>query len=69
MPVPMKPGIEANKFSARADESAPLHNASFTEFKARLENAGVRVFDPGSFLDAPQERRPALPGNRHPLAA
>jgi alginate O-acetyltransferase complex protein AlgJ len=47
MPVPMKPGIDGNKFSARAEESAPLHNASFTEFKARLENAGVRVFDPG----------------------
>lgn len=50
MPVPMKPGIDANKFSARADGSAPLHNASFTEFKARLENAGVRVFDPGPSL-------------------
>jgi alginate O-acetyltransferase complex protein AlgJ len=50
MPVPMKPGIEANKFSARAHETAPLHNASFTEFKARLENAGVRVFDPGPSL-------------------
>lgn len=47
MPVPMKPGVEANRFSARAEGSAPLHNASFTEFKARLENAGVRVFDPG----------------------
>lgn len=50
MPVPMKPGLEANKFSASADETAPLHNASFTEFKARLENAGVRVFDPGPSL-------------------
>lgn len=47
MPVPMKPGVEANRFSARAEGRAPLHNASFTEFKARLENAGVRVFDPG----------------------
>ena len=47
MPVPMKPGMDADKFSARAEGNAPLHNASFTEFKARLENAGVRVFDPG----------------------
>lgn len=47
MPVPMKPGIDADKFSTRVDSTAPLHNASFTEFKARLENAGVRVFDPG----------------------
>jgi alginate O-acetyltransferase complex protein AlgJ len=50
MPVPMKPGIDANKLSARAEDNAPLHNASFTEFKARLENAGVRVFDPGPSL-------------------
>jgi alginate O-acetyltransferase complex protein AlgJ len=50
MPVPMKPGIDADKFSTRAEVTAPLHNASFTEFKARLENAGVRVFDPGPSL-------------------
>jgi alginate O-acetyltransferase complex protein AlgJ len=46
MPVPMKPGIDANKLSARAEETTPLHNASFAAFKARLEKAGVRVFDP-----------------------
>jgi hypothetical protein len=46
MPVPMKPGIDANKLSARAEENTPLHNASFAAFKARLEKAGVRVFDP-----------------------
>jgi SGNH hydrolase-like domain, acetyltransferase AlgX len=50
MPVPMKPGIDGNKLSARAAEDAPLHNASFVEFKARLENAGVRIFDPGPLL-------------------
>jgi alginate O-acetyltransferase complex protein AlgJ len=50
MPVPMKPGIDANKLSTRAGESVPLHNASFAEFKAQLEKAGVRVFDPGSSL-------------------
>ena len=50
MPVPMKPGIDANKFSASAEESSPLQNASFLEFKARLESAGVRVFDPGPSL-------------------
>ena len=50
MPVPMKPGIDGKKFSTRVEERAPLHNASFTEFKARLENAGVRVFDPGPSL-------------------
>jgi len=59
MPVPMKPGIDANKLSARAEETAPFHNASFAEFKGRLENAGVRVFDPGPFL---MQRKTALSG-------
>jgi hypothetical protein len=47
MPVTMKPGVEANKLSARANENIPLQNTSFLEFKTRLEEAGVRVFDPG----------------------
>lgn len=59
MPVPMKPGIDGRNFSARVEENAPLHNASFTEFKARLENAGVRVFDPAPFL---MQRKTAQPG-------
>jgi len=59
MPVPMKPGIDANRLSARAEENAPLHNASFAEFKGRLENAGVRVFDPGPSL---MQRKTALSG-------
>ena len=50
MPVPMKPGIDADKLSAGTEGGAPLQNASFTEFKARLENAGVRVFDSGPSL-------------------
>lgn len=50
MPVPMKPGIDANKLSPSAAESAPLQNSSFLEFKARLEKSGVRVFDPAPLL-------------------
>lgn len=50
MPITMKPGIDANRLSASANESTPLQNASFLEFKARLEKAGVRVFDPGPSL-------------------
>lgn len=50
MPVPTKPGIDADKFSTSTEGGAPLHNTSFIEFKARLENAGVRVFDPGPSL-------------------
>jgi len=50
MPVPVKPGIDANKLAPRAEENAPLHNASYLEFKARLEKAGVRVFDPSALM-------------------
>jgi alginate O-acetyltransferase complex protein AlgJ len=50
MPVPVKPGIDANQLALRAAENAPLHNASYLEFKARLEKAGVRVFDPSALL-------------------
>jgi alginate O-acetyltransferase complex protein AlgJ len=47
VPIPMKPGVEARHLSIRSGQSGVLQNASFAEFKARLEKAGVRVFDPG----------------------
>jgi alginate O-acetyltransferase complex protein AlgJ len=50
VPVPMKPGIDANKLASAAAESVPLQNTSFLEFKARLEKSGVRVFDPAPLL-------------------
>ncbi len=50
LPVPMKPGVDTEKLSPRAEQTAPLHNASFLEFKSRLENAGVRIFDPRPLL-------------------
>jgi hypothetical protein len=50
VPIPMKPGVETEKISVRAEPNAVLQNASFAEFKARLEKARVRVFDPGAFL-------------------
>jgi hypothetical protein len=59
VPVPMKPGIDAAKFSAQAEENAPLQNPSFLEFKARLESAGVGVFDAGPLLI---QRKAALGG-------
>jgi alginate O-acetyltransferase complex protein AlgJ len=48
--VPMKPGVDTERLSPRADATAPLYNASFLEFKSRLENAGVNVFDPRPLL-------------------
>ncbi len=50
VPIPMKPGIEADKLSARAGESDVLQNPSFSEFKARMQKEGVRVFDPAAVL-------------------
>jgi hypothetical protein len=47
VPVPMKPGIDADRLSARAEPRALLQNPSFSEFKTRLQKEGVRVFDPG----------------------
>jgi SGNH hydrolase-like domain, acetyltransferase AlgX len=50
VPIPMKPGVEPDKLAKRAPSNAVLQNASFAEFKARLENAGIRVFDAGALL-------------------
>jgi hypothetical protein len=50
VPIPMKPGAESDKLSPRAKPNAVLQNTSFSEFKARLQKAGVRVFDPASLL-------------------
>jgi hypothetical protein len=48
LPIPMKPGVEARHLSSRAHQPEVLQNASFAEFKVRLERARVRVFDPAT---------------------
>ena len=60
MPVPMKPGVETDMLSHRAEPKSILQNVSFNEFKARLEQAGVRLFDPAPLL-ADQKVRPGVP--------
>ncbi|MFB3902456.1 MAG: hypothetical protein ACE15E_03325 [Acidobacteriota bacterium] len=46
MPVPIKPVIYPERFANRALHKAPpLQNASFGDFKARLEAAGIAVLD------------------------
>jgi hypothetical protein len=50
MPAPMKPGVEADKLSLHSKSKDVLQNASFPDFKARLEQAGVRVFDAAPLL-------------------
>ena len=56
VPVPMKPGVEARHLSTRSQSNQILQNRSFADFKSRLEQAGIRIFDPTTFLarsDAP----------------
>jgi hypothetical protein len=57
MPVPSKATIDGEMLAsyARGDES--LQNASFADFKLRLEKEGVRVFDPAPLL---MERKAAV---------
>jgi alginate O-acetyltransferase complex protein AlgJ len=57
VPIPMKPGIEGDELAGTPREKQILQNPSFTEFKARLEKAGVRMFDVESLLS---ERKTAL---------
>ncbi|MCA1660413.1 MAG: hypothetical protein LC642_07780, partial [Verrucomicrobiaceae bacterium] len=59
VPVPMKPGVEANKLSAQAGQNLVLQNPSFSEFKTRMQKAGIRLFDPASVL----EERKAVAAN------
>ena len=46
VPIPMKPGVEADKLSDRAKQNTVLQNASFSEFKTQMQKAVVRLFDP-----------------------
>lgn len=50
VPVPMKPGVEAEKLSGRAGQDLILQNPSFSEFETRMQKAGIRLFDPASVL-------------------
>jgi SGNH hydrolase-like domain, acetyltransferase AlgX len=55
VPVPMKPGVERRQLSGGGAKPDVIQNASFLEFKQRLDRAGVSVFDPGEVVD---ERMP-----------
>ncbi|MDQ2659732.1 MAG: hypothetical protein M3Y03_04855, partial [Verrucomicrobiota bacterium] len=46
LPAPTKASLEGEKLSARVSPGTLLQNGSFAEFKHRLADAGVRVFDP-----------------------
>jgi hypothetical protein len=55
----VKPCIDGAMLSEQAKHDGVLQNASFSDFKARLEREGVRVFDPAPLLI---ERRAAARG-------
>ena len=61
VPIPMKPGVEADKLSARAQNSVVLQNPSFPEFKARMQKAGIRLFDPVAALAERKATAPNAP--------
>lgn len=56
VPIPMKPGVEADKLSARPKHSTVLQNPSFAEFITKIQKAGIRLFDPFALL---AEQQPA----------
>ena len=59
MPVPGKPTVDGEMLAKGARQNEPLQNASFADFKARLQREGVRVFDPAPLL---MERKAAACG-------
>ncbi|MFL6589360.1 MAG: alginate O-acetyltransferase AlgX-related protein [Chthoniobacterales bacterium] len=50
LPIPMKPGVEGEHLAARVSKPGVFHNSSFGEFRKRLEQNHVRVFDPTPLL-------------------
>jgi alginate O-acetyltransferase complex protein AlgJ len=49
LPIPVKPGVQAERLTDAVPKNAMLHNTSFAQFKSLLEKKGVRVFD-ASFI-------------------
>jgi SGNH hydrolase-like domain, acetyltransferase AlgX len=50
IPAPVKPCIDGAMLSEQVKHQGVLQNASFSEFKARLEREGVHVFDPAPLM-------------------
>jgi alginate O-acetyltransferase complex protein AlgJ len=57
VPVPVKPSIHPEKFSSRFSGEQALQNPSFEEFKKRLADAGIKVFDPAPALMKLKQKR------------
>lgn len=50
MPVPSKASVDGEMLASHRRCDEPLQNPSFADFKLRLEQEGVRVFDPAPML-------------------
>lgn len=61
LPAPTKASLAGEKLSARVSPGTLLQNSSFSEFKQRLADAGVRVFDPAPFLADRKANAPDTP--------
>jgi hypothetical protein len=60
LPVPVKPSIHPERFSARVDrEAAPLRNPSFEAFASRATEAGIHVLDIASALSPREGEAPS----------
>ena len=70
MPTPLKPGVHPEMLARRyAGATGVLQNPSYRAFVDDSERDGVLVFDPSEALAAARAQRPAVPGDRHALAA
>ncbi len=62
MPAPVKPSIHPEYYSTRYEGSSEVvQNPSYGEFKRRLADAGVPVFDPADFMAEEKASRPGQP--------
>lgn len=50
VPTPVKPTIQPERMSARAEQGMILRNPSFEKWRRSMEEAGVAVFDPAPVL-------------------
>lgn len=62
MPMPLKPTVHPEFLSTRyTANSKLLQNPSYEEFKLRLTNSGIAVFDPSDLLAAAKSNQPNQP--------
>ena len=61
VPVPVKPELEAKKFTNRLQGRSLVQNSSYSQFLAQLEDAGVWVADVSAWLAEYKHGQPKVP--------